>query len=131
MTESHDMLCLFHAQLDEHDDDAFRIDIPEREVTVGELEPGETYRIGVYRVERTSTRSPSRSRREAQEPPVEVGETVEVEIEDVGDQGDGLARIGPGFIVFVPETEIADRVTVEITEVKQNFAFADVVDGPY
>lgn len=133
MTGSNEMLCLFHAQIDERDD-TINIDVPEHEVRFGELEVGEYYRIAVYHKEAprpSQNRSPDRSPRDGQSPPVEVGETVEVEIEDVGEQGDGIARIGPGYIVFVPETEIADRVTVEITEVKQNFAFASVIEGPY
>jgi predicted RNA-binding protein with TRAM domain len=65
------------------------------------------------------------------EPPVEKGETVEVEVEDIGEQGDGIARIGPGYIVFVPGADIGDRITVEINQVRENFAFGEVVEGPY
>ena len=61
-------------------------------------------------------------------PPVDEGEVREVEIESIGDQGDGIARVERGFVVIVPETEEGDRVTVEVTNVRENVAFAEVVD---
>lgn len=61
------------------------------------------------------------------QPPVEEGETLDVEVEDLGDKGDGIARIGPGYVVFIPDTDVGDRVTVEITQARENFAFAEVV----
>ncbi|MDY6765911.1 MAG: TRAM domain-containing protein, partial [Candidatus Nanohaloarchaea archaeon] len=59
--------------------------------------------------------------------PVEEGETYEVEIEDLGSKGDGIARVD-NFVVFVPETEVGERVEVEINSVGRKFAFGDVVD---
>lgn len=70
-----------------------------------------------------SWRTPGRS-----SPPVAEGDRREVEIEDVGDQGDGIARVGPGYIVFVPGSGVGERLTVEITRAEENFAFADVVE---
>lgn len=61
-------------------------------------------------------------------PPVEEGNRREVEIENLGDQGDGIAKVERGYVVIVPETNIGDRVTVEIQQVRENVAFADVVD---
>ena len=61
--------------------------------------------------------------------PVGAGDRIEVDVVDVGDQGDGIARIGPGYVVFVPETTVGDRVTVEITEARDNFAFGTVREG--
>ena len=62
------------------------------------------------------------------EPPVSEGDTRRVEITDVGEQGDGLARIDRGYIVFVPETEPGDTVQIEITDAKENFGFGKVVE---
>ncbi|WP_192918703.1 TRAM domain-containing protein [Salinigranum salinum] len=56
------------------------------------------------------------------------GETLRVQIEDVGDQGDGLARVGPGYVVFVPDTEVGQQPLVRVTTVRENVAFAEVVE---
>ncbi|MFD1687648.1 TRAM domain-containing protein, partial [Halobellus litoreus] len=47
--------------------------------------------------------------------------------EDLGDQGDGLTRVERGFVVIVPDTEQGERVTIEITDVRKNVSFAEVV----
>lgn len=135
MRVSDDLFAVFSAEI-EFRDGMPVVDVPERELTIGNLEAGERYRVAVLpqttssapddgSTESTSDRSPSRK---DSTPPVEKGETLEVEIEDVGDQGDGIARIGPGYIVFVPDTVIGDRVTIEITQARDNFAFAEVLE---
>jgi predicted RNA-binding protein with TRAM domain len=58
---------------------------------------------------------------------VSEGEVLEVDIEDMGRQGDGIARIGPGYVVFVSDTNVGDRVRVRITSTRENFAFAEPV----
>ena len=63
-----------------------------------------------------------------QRPPVEEGESRRVEIEDIGEQGDGITRVERGFVVIVPDTEQGERVAVEITDVQDNVAFAEVVE---
>jgi len=42
---------------------------------------------------------------EPQKPPVTEGEQRTVEIEDIGDQGDGITRVERGFVVIVSDTE--------------------------
>ena len=59
--------------------------------------------------------------------PVSVGDTREVEIVDVGEEGDGVAEID-GFRLFVPETTTGDVVEVEITDVKPKFGFAEPIE---
>jgi len=59
---------------------------------------------------------------------VEEGEQRDAEIEDIGEQGDGITRVERGFVVIVPDTELGERVTVEITDVRENVAFAEVTD---
>lgn len=66
--------------------------------------------------------------RDPSEPPVQAGESREVDIEDIGNQGDGIARVERGYVIIVSETERGDRVTIEITTVRENVAFGDVVD---
>jgi len=73
-----------------------------------------------------SNRSPGRLQR----PPVEEGEVRSVTIDTLGDQGDGIARVGPGFIVIVPGTQPGDQLDVQITNVTETVAFADPVSEP-
>ncbi len=58
--------------------------------------------------------------------PVEEGKVYEAKIEDIGREGDGLARI-QNFVVFVPGTKIGDQVKVKITKVHRRMAFGEVV----
>ena len=51
-----------------------------------------------------------------------------MDIEDIGEQGDGIARVERGFVVVVPDTEQGERITIEITDVRENVGFAEVVD---
>lgn len=60
--------------------------------------------------------------------PVNKGDELDVEIVDVGSEGDGIAKVEE-FTVFVSETEAGDTVTVRITDVKPRFAFAERIDG--
>jgi len=59
--------------------------------------------------------------------PVRAGDRIDVDIEDVGSEGDGVAHV-EGYTLFVPETEVGDEPTVEVTEVKARFGFAERVD---
>ena len=59
------------------------------------------------------------------EKPVDEGDVVELEIEDLGSKGDGIARIN-GFIIFVPGGEIDETYDVEITSVGHKFAFGEI-----
>ena len=61
-------------------------------------------------------------------PPVQSGEIREVEIETLGDQGDGIARVERGYVIIVPGTEKGDQVRIEITTVRDNVAFGDVLE---
>ncbi|HEY7587691.1 MAG TPA: TRAM domain-containing protein [Thermoplasmata archaeon] len=58
--------------------------------------------------------------------PVEEGKVYEATIEDIGREGDGLARI-QNFVVFVPGTKIGDQVKIKITKVHRRMAFGEVV----
>ncbi len=59
---------------------------------------------------------------------MEEGKVYEATIEDLGREGDGLARI-ENFVVFVPGTKIGDKVKVRITRVLRRMAFGEVVKG--
>jgi len=123
--------CLFAGAV-EQQDGTYLIEVPEHEIELGDIEQGETYRVAVLGLPATDgsdePTTDSHRERTPSTPPVAEGEQRTVEIEDIGDQGDGITRVERGFVVIVPDTERGERVTVEITEVTENVAFAEVVE---
>lgn len=61
-------------------------------------------------------------------PPVKEGEKYDVTIEDIGKEGDGVAKVN-NFVVFVPNTKVGDEVKIEVTKVLRTLAFGEVVGG--
>tara|TARA_Y100000034_G_C6534843_1_gene230556 strand:+ start:156 stop:362 length:207 start_codon:yes stop_codon:yes gene_type:complete len=59
-----------------------------------------------------------------QSPPVNEGEEVNVMIEGIGREGDGIAKV-ENFVVFVPKTEVGENIDVRITKVTKNCAFGE------
>jgi predicted RNA-binding protein with TRAM domain len=59
--------------------------------------------------------------------PLKEGEEYDVKIEDMGRDGDGIARI-EGFVVFVSGAKLGDEVKIRINSTRRNFAFAEVVE---
>ncbi|HML04487.1 MAG TPA: TRAM domain-containing protein [Methanobacterium sp.] len=59
--------------------------------------------------------------------PINEGEEYDVKIEDMGKDGDGIAKI-EGFIVFVSGAKVGDEVKIRINSVRRNFAFAELVE---
>lgn len=59
--------------------------------------------------------------------PVKVGETYDVSIEDVAKEGDGIGRI-EGFVIFVPQTKVGDKVKIKVNKVMRKFAIAEKVE---
>jgi len=55
--------------------------------------------------------------------PVRPGDELEVEIVDVGSEGDGIASV-EGYRLFVPGTEAGETVAVRVEDMKPNFGFA-------
>ena len=55
--------------------------------------------------------------------PVRPGDELEVEIVDVGSEGDGIASV-EGYRLFVPGTEVGETVDVRVEDMKPNFGFA-------
>lgn len=125
---SDQLLCLFSARVTE-DDDTYTVEIPRHEVERGDVKVGDTYRIAIINPRQETTGAEVVT--DQPEPPVEIGETRYVEIEDLGKQGDGIARVERGYVIIVPGTEIRDRVKVEITEVKPNFAVGETVEETF
>jgi predicted RNA-binding protein with TRAM domain len=124
------LLCLFSAKVRD-DGDRYTVEVPKREVEAGNVDVGEGYRVALIQRESAeptddASESPSETPPEPQ-PPVEVGETRYVEIEDIGKQGDGIARVERGYVIIVPGADVGEREKVEITEVKSNFAVGEIV----
>lgn len=123
--------CLFSGTVEERAD-SYVIEVPKQELQTGTLQANEMYRVALLSLpadtgSQQSAQKPQKER-EPRTPPVEEGEQRTVDIEDLGDQGDGLARVERGFVVIAPDTEVGERVTVEITDVRANVAFAEVVE---
>ncbi|WP_122089408.1 TRAM domain-containing protein [Halalkalicoccus subterraneus] len=131
MQISDKLLCLFNAELTERDGE-YTVEIPDSEIETGSLEPGKTYRVALVSREATETTETetTTNRRPSTEPqpPVEEGEIRYVEIEDIGKQGDGIARVERGYVIIVPGAEIGEQVKVEVSQVKSNFAVGEVID---
>lgn len=58
--------------------------------------------------------------------PVAVGDTVEVTIESVGGQGDGIAKV-EGFVVFVKGAQKGETCKIKITELKRTYAVGEKI----
>ena len=131
MEISDQLRCLFSGKVEERNR-SYVVEIPEQELRLGDLEADETYRVAVLPSPPTSetntTDADPQPEQASQTPPVVEGEQRTVEIEDIGDQGDGITRVERGFVVIVPDTKQSERVTIEITDVRENVAFAEVVD---
>ena len=133
-----DLLCLYTAEVDT-EGDTYTIEVPEREIEQGKVDTDGTHRVAILPTELSESPSSTASRSSpgtrgpdhddhSDSPPVDEGDVVDVEIESLGDQGDGIARVGPGYVVIVADTEVGERVSVRITEAQSNVAFADVVE---
>jgi 23S rRNA (uridine2552-2'-O)-methyltransferase len=59
--------------------------------------------------------------------PLREGEEVTVSIEDVGEDGDGVATVD-GFTLFVPDTQPGEEHDVRVTDLRATFGFAETVD---
>ena len=58
--------------------------------------------------------------------PVELGKEYYVQVTERSDRGDGIARI-QGFIIFVKNGKVGDKVKVKVTSVGNRFAIAEIV----
>jgi predicted RNA-binding protein with TRAM domain len=127
---SEKLLCLFSADVTD-EGDRYVVEVPRREVETGSIEAGGTYRVALISAEddhAEGEESGSGTPPDQPQPPVEPGETRYVEIEDIGKQGDGIARVERGYVIIVPGAEIGERVKIEVTEVKSNFAVGEILD---
>ena len=131
---SEELACLFSATVDEQRD-SYVIEVPRSEVEDGFADTSQAYQVALLSTTSESSEEDSGSANtdhrvdhDRQEPPVDVGEHRIVEITEIGDQGDGLTRVERRFVVIVPETQQGERVRIQVQTVKENVAFAEVVE---
>jgi len=104
---SEKLLCLFSTDVSE-EEDRYVIEVPRQEIETGDIDPGEVYRValisreGEASTDEGTTTATAQSAPSEPQPPVDVGETRYVEIEDIGKQGDGIARVERGYVIIVP-----------------------------
>jgi len=134
MEISEQLTCLFAAEVEKHDQ-SYVVEVPKQEVDVGYVDPTKDYQIALLRQPGensqpvpTQTSDDSPQQPDLDQPPVSTGETRVVEISELGDQGDGLARVERGFVVIVPNTQKGERVRIEIETVRDTVAFAQVLE---
>ena len=129
MEISDDLLCLFNAEVTVRDDE-YVVSVPRREVEAGAVNPGDVYRVALIAArgggDVDTGEGPATG--DQPQPPVEPGEIRYVEVEDLGKQGDGIARVERGYVIIVPGADVGERVKVEITEVKSNFAVGEIIE---
>ena len=137
MVEISDSLrSVFSAQIEERDG-SYIVDVPASEIEHDALAADETYRVAILKSESSTSQKTQEEQPQsaAQEPtptsdgpPVDEGEVRDVTIETTGDQGDGIAKVERGYVVIVPGGQPGDEPTVEIEQVKENVAFASIVE---
>lgn len=124
---------LFSAALDERGGKHV-LRVPPSVIEGDEVDPTRSYKIAVLDQpgvsgESASTRSTGdESRTGSQGPPVAEGDVLDVTIDTIGDQGDGIAKVERGYVLIVPDAEPGDEVTVKIETVRPNVAFASVIE---
>lgn len=125
----HSPTCKYTARL-ERVGDRYVVEVPDREVDLGPLSPGDVCQVSLDLSEQSGT-TPASSEQlpvDGDQPPVTVGERLTVEIEDVGQQGDGITRVGQGYVLIVPGSEVGDEVSVEVQQINPTYGFAEIVD---
>jgi len=127
------LLCLFSAEVS-REDDRYVVEIPRREVETGSVDAGDVYRVALLSAEADGSGGDGgggSASTDHPQPPVEEGEIRYVEIEDLGKQGDGIARVERGYVIIVPDSEVGERVKIEVTEVKSNFAVGEIIEETF
>ncbi len=59
--------------------------------------------------------------------PVNMGAEYEVDIKEMSQRGDGIARV-EGFVVFVPKAKMGEHVRIRVTRISRKFAEAELIE---
>jgi predicted RNA-binding protein with TRAM domain len=69
----------------------------------------------------------SRGTRNFAPKPVKIGEEYEIDIKEMSQRGEGIARI-EGLVVFVPQAKLGDHARIRITRISRKFAEAELIE---
>ncbi|MAG18313.1 MAG: hypothetical protein CL944_02465 [Candidatus Diapherotrites archaeon] len=58
--------------------------------------------------------------------PVKEGDIYDVEIEGIGEKGDGIARVN-NYVIIVPNVQKGDKVKIKINAVRGKVSFGEVI----
>lgn len=123
-----DLYCLFSGSIERTRGGDYRIEVPEREIQLGQLDTGTKYRIALICTDEIGQQPETNAQPERNDPPVESGELRTVEIDHLGDQGDGIAKVENDFVVIVPDIDVGERVQVRIESVEDSYAFGEPIN---
>ena len=59
---------------------------------------------------------------------MEKGQILEIKIDDMSGEGQGIGRADDGFVVFVPGAVVGDTARVQLTKVKKRYAFSKLME---
>jgi predicted RNA-binding protein with TRAM domain len=59
--------------------------------------------------------------------PVEVDKEYEVEIANMSRRGDSGVAKNEGFIIFLPDTKLGDKVKIKITKIGRRYAITELL----
>ncbi len=58
--------------------------------------------------------------------PVKEGQEYDVEIEGIGEKGDGIAKVN-GYVIVIPNVKKGDKVRVKVNAVRGKVSFGEVI----
>jgi predicted RNA-binding protein with TRAM domain len=135
--DTQELLCLFSGKIRRDSNGDFVVTIPSSEINHGTIQPGNAHRIGIFdevsaepgalQGRSRDPEGPTAQQPPTGEPPVEEGEELTVKIEGKGEEGDGVAKVPPGYVIMVPETEVGEEVKIQVTATRENVGFGTVV----
>jgi len=64
---------------------------------------------------------------ERSDKPVSEGDTINAEVEGLGEENDGIVRV-EGYVLFVPGGEVGEEYEIEVTQVGPKFGFGEIVE---
>jgi predicted RNA-binding protein with TRAM domain len=126
-----DELRTLFTQTVERRGDRYVVEIPADAVTDDTLTPGAVYRVALLADQPAAgSETTPDDQAVSPSPPVTEGEHRTVTIDDLGDEGDGIATVKRGYVVIVPGGTPGETVPVEITRVTHTVAFATRLTEP-